>query len=217
MGQCSRKVGAAKALVIKLVCHLTLVTVKLKAPVRTASLQRAVSSMFRHAVATAARRASLAINATRATPPRQGQPAAASRRRRSRRSERRRRSRSAASPKRCWPWRASTRRPARCCSTGRARGRSRSRRPPGAFPDMKLLALFGAGSIVMRGAGCTINDILDRDVDGAVERTKSETAAKELSVQEATALCGATDLRFGCADATRSVSSYWGRVCGLWY
>ena len=38
---------------------------------------------------------------------------------------------------------------------------------------MKLLALFGAGSIVMRGAGCTINDILDRDVDGAVERTKS--------------------------------------------
>ena len=45
--------------------------------------------------------------------------------------------------------------------------------PPGALPDLKLLALFGAGSIVMRGAGCTINDILDRDVDGAVERTKS--------------------------------------------
>ena len=60
--------------------------------------------------------------------------------------------------------------------------------PPGALPDMKLLALFGAGSIVMRGAGCTINDILDRDVDGAVERTKTRPlAANELSVQEATA------------------------------
>jgi hypothetical protein len=25
----------------------------------------------------------------------------------------------------------------------------------------------------MRGAGCTLNDILDRDIDGSVERTKS--------------------------------------------
>ena len=60
--------------------------------------------------------------------------------------------------------------------------------PPGALPDLKLLALFGAGSVIMRGAGCTINDILDRDVDGAVERTKTRPlAANELSVQEATA------------------------------
>ena len=64
----------------------------------------------------------------------------------------------------------------------------RAAAPPGALPDLKLLALFGAGSIVMRGAGCTINDILDRDVDGAVERTKTRPlAANELSVQEATA------------------------------
>ena len=84
---------------------------------------------------------------------------------------------------------------------------------------MKLLALFGAGSIVMRGAGCTINDILDRDVDGAVERTKSRPlAAKELSVQEATAfLAVQLDLRFGCADAARLVSALWGRAPCLWY
>ena len=36
-----------------------------------------------------------------------------------------------------------------------------------------LLALFFIGSIVMRGAGCIINDIVDRDIDKHVERTKN--------------------------------------------
>lgn len=40
------------------------------------------------------------------------------------------------------------------------------------FPDIKMLALFGAGALVMRGAGCTINDMWDRDLDGKVARTK---------------------------------------------
>ena len=31
--------------------------------------------------------------------------------------------------------------------------------------------LFGIGAVIMRGAGCTINDIADRDFDGRVERT----------------------------------------------
>jgi hypothetical protein len=30
------------------------------------------------------------------------------------------------------------------------------------------LALFGTGAIVMRGAGCTINDLWDRDIDKRV-------------------------------------------------
>lgn len=34
-------------------------------------------------------------------------------------------------------------------------------------------ALFLAGAIIMRGAGCTLNDILDRDLDAAVARTRS--------------------------------------------
>ncbi|GAA5932866.1 4-hydroxybenzoate octaprenyltransferase [Sporobolomyces koalae] len=34
------------------------------------------------------------------------------------------------------------------------------------------LALFGTGAIVMRGAGCVINDLWDRDIDKKVERTK---------------------------------------------
>ena len=38
--------------------------------------------------------------------------------------------------------------------------------------DWKLLALFALGSVVMRGAGCTYNDIVDRDIDAKVERTR---------------------------------------------
>ncbi len=38
-------------------------------------------------------------------------------------------------------------------------------------PDAVLLALFGVGAVVMRGAGCTWNDIVDRDIDGRVART----------------------------------------------
>lgn len=36
-----------------------------------------------------------------------------------------------------------------------------------------LAALFAIGAVAMRGAGCTWNDILDRDIDGRVERTRS--------------------------------------------
>lgn len=43
---------------------------------------------------------------------------------------------------------------------------------PGALPDVGMLALFGAGAVVMRGAGCTINDLWDKDIDGKVMRTK---------------------------------------------
>lgn len=34
-----------------------------------------------------------------------------------------------------------------------------------------LMALFGVGALVMRGAGCTYNDIIDRDIDANVART----------------------------------------------
>ena len=35
-----------------------------------------------------------------------------------------------------------------------------------------LFALFGIGALVMRGAGCTFNDICDRDFDAQVARTR---------------------------------------------
>src|SRR5437870_4740500 len=36
-----------------------------------------------------------------------------------------------------------------------------------------ILALFLVGAFAMRGAGCTWNDITDRDLDAKVERTRS--------------------------------------------
>src|SRR5680860_114211 len=41
------------------------------------------------------------------------------------------------------------------------------------YPDPWLLFLFAVGAIVMRGAGCTYNDIIDRDIDAKVARTSS--------------------------------------------
>lgn len=35
-----------------------------------------------------------------------------------------------------------------------------------------FLGLFGAGAFLMRGAGCIINDLWDKDLDKHVERTK---------------------------------------------
>src|SRR5215469_6655564 len=40
------------------------------------------------------------------------------------------------------------------------------------WPDPMLLALFGVGAVAMRGAGCTLNDIADREYDGQVARTR---------------------------------------------
>ena len=45
------------------------------------------------------------------------------------------------------------------------------------YPDPALLLLFAIGSIAMRGAGCTWNDILDRDIDRRVERTRNRPLA----------------------------------------
>jgi 4-hydroxybenzoate polyprenyltransferase len=41
------------------------------------------------------------------------------------------------------------------------------------YPDPWLLLLFAIGAIVMRAAGCTYNDIVDRDIDAQVARTRS--------------------------------------------
>ncbi len=43
----------------------------------------------------------------------------------------------------------------------------------GSWPDIGLIVLFGVGAVVMRGAGCTYNDIVDRDFDARVARTRT--------------------------------------------
>lgn len=61
----------------------------------------------------------------------------------------------------------------------------------GHFPDPKLLALFGIGAVVMRGAGCTINDLADRDIDNKVARTVDRPITSgKVSVKQAIAFLG---------------------------
>ena len=48
-----------------------------------------------------------------------------------------------------------------------------------------LMGLFGIGTILMRGAGCTINDLWDREYDRRVERTRSRPLASgQVSVRQ---------------------------------
>lgn len=49
--------------------------------------------------------------------------------------------------------------------------------PAGDLPDVSLLALFSVGAFVMRGAGCTINDMWDADLDQKVARTATRPLA----------------------------------------
>ncbi|KAH8311464.1 hypothetical protein KR044_006480, partial [Drosophila immigrans] len=47
----------------------------------------------------------------------------------------------------------------------------------GCWPDLTMLGLFATGALIMRGAGCTINDLWDRDIDAKVERTRNRPLA----------------------------------------
>jgi 4-hydroxybenzoate polyprenyltransferase len=54
--------------------------------------------------------------------------------------------------------------------------------------DLWLLVLFFIGAFAMRGAGCTWNDIVDRDLDKRVERTRSRPIPSgQVSVRAAAA------------------------------
>ncbi len=57
------------------------------------------------------------------------------------------------------------------------------------MPTLKNLVVFTAGVVVMRAAGCVINDYADRDLDPHVERTRSRPlAAGEIAPREALVL-----------------------------
>jgi len=57
------------------------------------------------------------------------------------------------------------------------------------FPSLRLLAIFLAGIVVMRAAGCIANDLADRNLDGHVERTRLRPLVTgALTVKEAVAL-----------------------------
>lgn len=45
------------------------------------------------------------------------------------------------------------------------------------YPGIVTMVLFLVGAIAMRGAGCTYNDIVDRDLDAGIARTRSRPIA----------------------------------------
>ena len=61
-----------------------------------------------------------------------------------------------------------------------------------ALSDVWIFVGCGLGAFLMRGAGCTWNDITDRKFDGAVERTKSRPIPSgQVSVKSAVIWMGA--------------------------
>ncbi|MDO9470706.1 MAG: 4-hydroxybenzoate octaprenyltransferase [Nitrosomonas sp.] len=63
------------------------------------------------------------------------------------------------------------------------------------LPDLRILIIFVLGTILMRSAGCVINDYADRKIDPHVERTKNRPmAAGRVSSKEAFLLAGGLSL-----------------------
>ncbi|XP_074594680.1 ubiquinone biosynthesis protein COQ2, mitochondrial [Brevipalpus obovatus] len=63
---------------------------------------------------------------------------------------------------------------------------------PGSFPHPSYIFFFGLGTFIMRGVGCTVNDIVDRKIDRQVERTKNRPIASgQISIPKALMFLGA--------------------------
>ena len=82
--------------------------------------------------------------------------------------------------------------------------------------DWWMLVLFGLGTLVMRGAGCTYNDIVDRDFDAQVARTRARPIPSgAVSVKQAATELGIPAdavynwLRLGQVPARRGPSGRW--------
>ena len=45
-------------------------------------------------------------------------------------------------------------------------------------PSLKIITIFTLGSIILRTAGCIINDIIDRNIDYKIERTKNRVITR---------------------------------------
>ena len=66
-------------------------------------------------------------------------------------------------------------------------------------PDWIVLLVFVTGTVLMRSAGCVINDMADRQYDGLVERTKNRPLATgQVTVKEAYLLAAGLSLLAFC-------------------
>lgn len=81
----------------------------------------------------------------------------------------------------------------------------------GGFPGWHLIAVFVLGTILMRSAGCCLNDVADRDFDKHVKRTAQRpVTAGKVSVREALWLGAVLALlAFGLVLTTNPVAVAW--------
>ena len=70
---------------------------------------------------------------------------------------------------------------------------------PGFVPSVTTMALFSAGALGTRSAGCIINDFADRDIDKHVDRTKARplTTGEITPTQAGVFLSGLMAMNFG--------------------
>ena len=80
----------------------------------------------------------------------------------------------------------------------------------GGFPGWHLLLVFTLGTVLMRSAGCCINDVADREFDRHVRRTAQRPVTSgRLPVREALALGAALALvAFGLVLTTNTATVY---------
>ena len=81
----------------------------------------------------------------------------------------------------------------------------------GGFPGWHLLVVFVLGTVLMRSAGCCINDVADRHFDSHVKRTAQRPVTSGLvSVREALAVGAVLALlAFGLVLTTNGVTIAW--------
>ena len=84
----------------------------------------------------------------------------------------------------------------------------------GGFPGWHLLTVFTLGTILMRSAGCCLNDVADREFDKHVKRTAQRPVTRgALSVKEALALGAVLALAaFGLVLTTNAATVAWSFV-----
>ena len=81
----------------------------------------------------------------------------------------------------------------------------------GGFPGWHLILVFTLGTILMRSAGCCVNDVADREFDRHVKRTAQRPVTSgRLSVQEALAVGAVLALMaFGLVLTTNGATVAW--------
>ncbi len=67
-------------------------------------------------------------------------------------------------------------------------------------PDVKLLVIFVLGTFLTRSAGCIVNDLADRNLDGAVARTNARplVTGAVYCARSADPVCGAACCWLSC-------------------